>query len=314
MEASSEHPLAQAVVKVAFERGATPPDVASFEAFPGKGVVARIGASEVLVGSPRFLADRNVDLTQLHVRIDALEAAGRTVIAVAREGRALGGVALGDTLRPDAVSAVAALRNAGLKAILVTGDNERAARRVAGDLGIDEVHAGVLPQDKAAIVRRLQVNARVAMVGDGINDAPALMQADIGIAMGTGTDIAIEAADIIILSNRLDALPVARDISRRSYGKMVQNVILAFLFNGLGIPLAATGLIHSVWAMVAMAVSVTAIFVNSLWGSPRLFFDAIRSVGRPVAARPSLARRRSRSGTTWRRRSGISPYQCPTRH
>jgi P-type Cu+ transporter len=125
MEASSEHPLAQAVVKVAFERGATPPDVASFEAFPGKGVVARIGASEVLVGSPRFLADRNVDLTQLHVRIDALEAAGRTVIAVAREGRALGGVALGDTLRPDAVSAVAALRNAGLKAILVTGDNER---------------------------------------------------------------------------------------------------------------------------------------------------------------------------------------------
>jgi P-type Cu+ transporter len=219
MEASSEHPLAQAVVKVAFERGATPPDVASFEAFPGKGVVARIGASEVLVGNPRSLADRNVDLTQLHVRIDALEAAGRTVIAVAREGRALGGVALGDTLRPDAVSAVAALRNAGLKAILVTGDNERAARRVAGDLGIDEVHAGVLPQDKAAIVRRLQVNARVAMVGDGINDAPALMQADIGIAMGTGTDIAIEAADIIILSNRLDALPVARDISRRSYGK-----------------------------------------------------------------------------------------------
>jgi P-type Cu+ transporter len=284
MEASSEHPLAQAVVKAAFERGATPPDVASFEAFPGKGVVARIGASEVLVGSPRFLADRNVDLTQLHVRIDALEAAGRTVIAVAREGRALGGVALGDTLRPDAVSAVAALRNAGLKAILVTGDNERAARRVAGDLGIDEVHAGVLPQDKAAIVRRLQVNARVAMVGDGINDAPALMQADIGIAMGTGTDIAIEAADIIILSNRLDALPVARDISRRSYGKMVQNVILAFLFNGIGIPLAATGLIHPVWAMVAMAVSVTAIFFNSLWGSPRLFFDAIRSVGRPVAA------------------------------
>jgi len=190
---------------------------------------------------------------------------------------------LGDTLRADAVSAVAALRQAGLKTILVTGDNERAARRVAGDLGIDAVHAGVLPQDKAAIVRRLQADGRVAMVGDGINDAPALMQADIGIAMGGGTDIAIEAADIIILSNRLDALPIAREISRRSYGKMVQNVTLAFLFNGVGIPLAATGLIHPVWAMVAMAVSVTAIFVNSLWGSPRLFFDAIRSVGRRVA-------------------------------
>ena len=282
-EASSEHPLAQAVVKAAFERGVTPPDVASFQAFPGQGVVARIGGGEAVVGSPQFLRDRNIDLTPLSKRIEHLETAGRTVIAVANEGRALGIVALGDTLRPDAVSALATLRKAGLVTILVTGDNERAAERVGREVGIDEVHAGVLPQGKAEIVRELQVNARVAMVGDGINDAPALMQADIGIAMGGGTDIAIEAADIIILSNRLSALPDARDISRRSYRKMVQNVFLAFLFNGGGIPLAATGLIHPVWAMVAMAVSVTAIFINSLWGIPRLFFDAIQSVGRPIA-------------------------------
>ena len=289
-EASSEHPLARAVMKAAFDRGATPPDVASFEAFPGKGVVARIEAGEVIVGSPRFLADRDIDLTPLRRTIESLEAAGRTVIAVARDRRALGIVALGDTLRPDAVSAVAALRKAGLKTILVTGDNERAAQRVGLEVGVDEVHAEVLPQDKATIVRELQAaHARVAMVGDGINDAPALMQADIGIAMGGGTDIAIEAADIIILSNRLSALPIARDISRRSYAKMVQNVALAFLFNGLGIPLAATGLIHPVWAMVAMAVSVTAIFINSLWGSPRLFFDAIRSVGQPIAATSTQA-------------------------
>lgn len=288
-EASSEHPLAQAVVKAAFERGTTPPDIVSFEAFPGKGVVARIGTGEVFVGSPRFLADMDIDLTYLHKSIEALEAAGRTVIAVARDGRALGALALGDTLRPDAIATVATLRKAGLKTILVTGDNSRAAQRVARDVGVDEVHAGVLPQDKAGIVRGLQANARVAMVGDGINDAPALMQADIGIAMGAGTDIAIEAADIIILSNRLAALPEARDISRRSYGKMVQNVTLAFLFNGAGIPLAATGLIHPVWAMVAMAVSVTAIFFNSLWGSPRLFFDAIRSVGRPITPASSQA-------------------------
>jgi heavy metal translocating P-type ATPase len=282
-EASSEHPLARAVIKAAFDCGATPPDVESFDAFPGKGVVARIDAGEVLVGSPRFLVERDIDLSSLRENIQSLEAAGRTVIAVARNGRALGVVALGDALRPDAVSAVAALRKAGLKTILVTGDNERAAQQVAREAGIEEIHAGILPQDKARIVGEIQINGRVAMVGDGINDAPALMQADIGIAMGGGTDIAIEAADIIILSNRLDAIPVARDISRRSYGKMVQNVALAFLFNGIGIPLAATGLIHPVWAMVAMAVSVTAIFINSLWGTPRLFFDAIRSVGRPIS-------------------------------
>jgi len=281
-EASSEHPLAQAVVEAAFERGVTPPDVDSFEALPGKGVIARLGGRELIVGNPRFLAGRAVDLGQLHARVEALEAAGRTVIGIARGGRVLGIIALGDSLRPDAVKAVAALRNAGLKTILVTGDNERAARWVAREAGINEVHAGILPQDKAAIVRQLQANARVAMVGDGINDAPALMQADVGIAMGGGTDIAIESADIIILSNRLDALAVAREISRRSYGKMVQNVSLAFLFNGIGIPIAATGLIYPIWAMVAMAVSVTAIFFNSLWGTPRLFFDAIRSVGQPI--------------------------------
>lgn len=288
-EASSEHPLAQAIVRAAFEHGITPPDVTSFEAIPGQGVVAEISGAEVVVGNSRFLAEQDVDLAAVLQRVEALEAAGRTVVAVAKEGRLLGIVALGDALRPDARAVVARLREAGLETILVTGDNERAARRVGHDLGIDEVRAGVLPQHKAEIVRGLQADARVAMVGDGINDAPALMQADIGIAMGGGTDIALESADIIILSNRLVALPGAHEISRRSYAKMLQNVVLAFAFNGAGIPLAATGLIHPVWAMVAMAVSVTAIFINSLWGTPRLFFDAIRSVGRPIMPEPGKA-------------------------
>jgi len=284
-EAASEHPLGRAVVEAAFQRGAVPPDVQSFEALPGRGVVSRIGGREVLVGSPRFLTERGIDLSSLAERIAALEEAGRTVIAVAREGRAIGALALGDMLRPEAREGVAALKRMGLKTVLVTGDNERTARRVAHELGIEEVHAGVLPPQKAEIVRQLQADrSRVAMVGDGINDAPALMQADVGIAMGAGTDIAIESADIIILSNRVDALAVAREISRKSYGKMVQNVTLAFMFNGIGIPVAATGLIYPVWAMVAMAVSVTAIFFNSLWGRPRLFFDAVLSVGRPVGA------------------------------
>ena len=282
-ESASEHPLAQAIIDAAFERGVTPVEVRSFEAIPGKGVAAQTDKGEILVGSPSFLAGRGIDLSRLAGRIDTLEEAGRTVIAVGSGAEALGAIALGDALRADAARAVAALRKAGLRTVLLTGDNERAARRVAREAGIEEVHAGVLPDAKAEIIRRLQKDGRVAMVGDGINDAPSLMQADVGIAMGGGTDIAIESADIIILSNRLDALPIAREISRRSYRKMLQNVTLAFLFNGIGIPAAATGLVHPVWAMTAMAVSVTAIFFNSLWGRPRLFIDAILSVGRPVA-------------------------------
>lgn len=286
-EASSEHPLAQAVVKTAFDRGLPFPEIESFDSVPGKGVIARIEGGEVIVGSPKFLGAEGINLAELTERIESLEATGRTVIVVGRNGHALGLLALGDTLRPDAISTVAALQSSGVKTILLTGDNERAARRMAQEAGIDDIHAGVLPDGKAEIIRGIQAGGtRVAMVGDGINDAPALMQADVGIAMGGGTDIAIEAADIIILSNRLDALPMAREISRRSYAKMLQNVTLAFMFNGIGIPIVATGLVYPVWAMVAMAVSVTAIFFNSLWGQPRLFFDAIMSVGRPLADAP----------------------------
>jgi P-type E1-E2 ATPase len=204
------------------------------------------------------------------------------VIAASRGGRVLGAIAFDDRLRPDAVEAVAALRDAGLRPVLVTGDNARAAGRVAREVGVAEVHGGVLPQEKAEIVRRLQQQGRVAMVGDGINDAPSLMQADVGVAMGAGTDIAIESADVVIVGNRLASILTARRISRSSYRKTKQNVTLAFLFNGIGIPVATTGLLYPVWAMVAMALSVTTIFVNSLWGRPSLFFDAVLSVGRPV--------------------------------
>jgi P-type Cu+ transporter len=154
------------------------------------------------------------------------------VLVVAGAGRPLGLIGVGDNLRADAADAVATLRGAGLRVILLTGDNERAASRIAQAAGIDEVHAGILPEGKAALLRTLQERGMVAMVGDGINDAPALMQADVGIAMGGGTDIVIEPADIIILSNRLAALPKAREVSARSCRKMVQNVMLAFVFNG----------------------------------------------------------------------------------
>ncbi|WP_027492038.1 cation-translocating P-type ATPase [Rhodanobacter sp. OR444] len=281
VDAASEHPLAQAVVQAAFARGLKLPEVEDFEAVPGKGVVARLaGASDRLtVGSPGFLAERGVCTTPLASRIEHLENEGRTVIGVARENRLLGVLALGDELRADAVDTVAKLKAAGVRVVLLTGDNARAASRIAAAAGIEEVHAEVLPARKADIVRQIQKEARVAMVGDGINDAPALMQADVGIAMGSGTDIAIDAADVILLNTRLAGVLVAYDISRRGYRKMLQNIALAFLFNGIGIPLAATGLIYPVWAMVAMASSVTAIFINSLAGRSGLFFGAVGGIG-----------------------------------
>jgi heavy metal translocating P-type ATPase len=279
-EASSEHPLGQAVLDAALERQLALSDVEDFEAIGGLGVSAQIGGVRLRVGSPRYLQESGVDIGPLQARIAELEQAGNTVVLVSRDGELLGAIALGDALREDAVETVAALQREGVKAILVTGDNPRAAQRVAEQVGIKRVYADVLPGRKAEIIRELQRDGRVAMVGDGINDAPALMQADVGIAMGAGTDIAIESADIIVLGASLRPILVAREISRWSYRKVKQNVALAFLFNGIGIPAAATGLVYPVWAMVAMAVSVSSIFINSLWGRPALFFDAILSVGR----------------------------------
>jgi P-type E1-E2 ATPase len=239
----------------------------------------------VVVGRAEHVQEHGADLSPLRARIGELEASGHTVVAVARERELLGALAFGDALREDARAAVAAMKAAGMVPVLVTGDNEGAARRVAREIGIEEVHAGLLPGQKAELVRRRQRHGHVAMVGDGINDAPALMQADVGIAMAAGSDIAIESADIVIVGHRLGAVATAREISRRSYRTTRQNVVLAFLFNGIGIPAAATGLVYPVWAMVAMAASVTSIFVNALWGRPSLFFDAVLSVGRE--GRPS---------------------------
>ena len=287
VEAPSEHPLAQTVVQAAVEHGLDIPDVQEFEAIAGKGVVAKlVGAEdEVWVGSPSFLAKREVDMTPMASVIARLERDGRTIIGIARNAKLLGVLGLGDALRDDARETVNRLKALGLRVALLTGDNAGAAQRIAEAAGIDAVYAEVLPQRKAEIVRQIQQHARVAMVGDGINDAPALMQADVGIAMGGGTDIAIDAADVILLNTRLAGVLIARDISRRSYRKMQQNITLAFLFNGVGIPLAATGLVYPVWAMLAMATSVTAIFINSLAGRSGLFFGAIGGI-EPVAARP----------------------------
>ena len=284
-ESSSEHPLARAIVDAATERGLGLPKVESFESITGFGVCARVGGRDVLVGRPAFVAEQGVDLGRLTARVDQLEAAGRTVVAVSADGKPLGVIALGDEIRAESIEALVQMREAGLSPVLVTGDNERAARHVADELGIEDVRAGVLPEGKAEIVRDLQVDGtRVAMVGDGINDAPALMQADVGIAMGGGTDIAVESADVIVVRDDLRAVLTAKQLSRSSYRRTRQNVALAFLFNGIGIPAATTGLVYPVWAMIAMALSVTTIFINSIGGRPSLLFEAIGSVGRASSA------------------------------
>ncbi len=281
-EARSEHPLAQAIVDEAFERRLDVPTVDGFHSFTGRGVAASIDGRRILVGRPAWLATEGVDLTSLADRVSALEERGWTVVAVAAGSESLGLIALGDELRVDAVQAVSAMHAVGLVPVMVTGDNRRTAELVARRAGIERVHAEVLPGEKAEIVRALQREGRVAMVGDGINDAPALMQADVGVAMGRGTDIAIESSDIILVRDRLALVLVARDLSIRSYRKTKQNVVLAFLFNGIGVPAAATGLVYPVWAMAAMALSVTTIFVNSIGDRPALLIEALRSVGRPA--------------------------------
>jgi heavy metal translocating P-type ATPase len=279
VEAGSEHPLARAVVEQTFQRGIALPEIEGFEAITGQGVRARLGQNMLMVGSPSFLASQGIDLTGQDEHIKELERHGLTVIGVARYTVLLGLLALGDALRPDAAETVRRLHSLGIRTSLITGDNEQAALHFAHAAGIEDVHARVLPTEKAILIRKLQESSRVAMVGDGINDAPALMQAEVGIAFGSAADIAIESADVIILNKRVGAVLDAYEISRRSYRKIVQNVSLALLFNGLGIPAAATGLVYPIWGMVAMAASVTTIFINSLWGRGSYFFEAIKTVG-----------------------------------
>ncbi|MDQ0381432.1 heavy metal translocating P-type ATPase [Amycolatopsis thermophila] len=280
-ETHSEHPLARAIRDAATDRRLGVPAVADFQASTGFGVTATVGEHRVLVGRPVFLTGHGFDLTPVADTIARLENAGHTVVAVVRDHRPLGVIALADALRTEAAQVVTELRDAGVIPLLVTGDNRRAARHIAGQAGIGEVHPQALPEAKAALVGWLQAAGHtVAMVGDGINDAPALMRADVGVAIGSGTDIVTESADIILVRDDLTLVLTAREISRRSYRRVKQNIALAFTFNGLGIPLSATGLVHPVWAMVAMAASVTGLFVNSLGGRPSLLVHAIGSVGR----------------------------------
>ena len=266
-EQHSEHPLAEAVVAHAERKVDDLPGASDFESTTGKGVCATVEGQAVRVGSLAFLREHQVDSDGGAAWTEQQEGGGRTVIGVAAGEQLIGLLALADTLKVDAQATVAALRDQGRAPVLLTGDNERTARAIAQELGIEEVEARAQPDEKADRIHALQDESRrVAMVGDGINDAPALTQADVGVAVGAGTDIAIESADVILIGERLGALVDAFEIGANSYRKTKQNLALAFSFNGIGVPLATTGWVDPVWAMVAMAASVSAVLLNSFGG------------------------------------------------
>ncbi len=240
VERESEHPLAQAVVRRADGDGAATARAEHFEAVPGQGALANVGGRRVAVGNPRLMGREEVALGGLEARRAELAAEGKTVVWVAVDGRAAGLLAIADAPRPTSKQAVAALRQAGVEVVMLTGDNEATAHRVAGELGISTVVAEVLPGDKASRVAELQQGGRrVAMVGDGVNDAPALAQADLGIAIGAGTDVAIETADVVLMrSDPLD-VPTALAIGRGTLRKMRQNLGWAAGYNAIALPIAA---------------------------------------------------------------------------
>jgi Cu+-exporting ATPase len=278
VERNSEHPVAQAVVAKARELALELPDASDFEAVPGMGVAAVVDGVPVFVGTEGLLRERGVantdgdELSTTSGRAEALAEKGRTPLLVAAGGRVLGALAVADTLRPEAAGAVAQLREMGIEIVMLTGDREIIARAIGRSVGVDRVVAEVLPADKAAEIRKLQEQgAFVGMVGDGINDAPALAAADVGIAIGTGTDVAIEASDITLMRPDLMGVVQAIELSRRTIRTIRQNLFWAFFYNTVGIPVAAGALypafgilLRPVFAAVAMAFSSVSVVTNSL--------------------------------------------------
>ncbi len=263
VEQGSEHPLARAILAAAAAHQITPPPLSDFAAVAGKGARATIDAQTVLLGSPLFLRESHIALDG--AQLEALQSQGKTVIAIARDGAAIGLIAIADRLRPTSHAAVAAIRGLGIEVLMLTGDNAATARAIAAQAGIERSLAEVLPQHKAAAVQKLRAEGRtVGMAGDGINDAPALAAADVGFAVASGSDVAIHAADVTLMRSDLMSVADAVELSRSTLNKIRQNLFFAFVYNVLGIPLAAFGMLNPVIAGAAMALSSVSVVSNSL--------------------------------------------------
>lgn len=264
-ERPSEHPLARAIVEARRRPESELPEADFFQALPGRGVNARIGSREVVVGTERLLSEFGVKTSPVgDTWASSQRDLGRTVVYVAADGRLAGALALADRPKAEAPRIVDSLKGSGLRVVIASGDNERVVRTLARQLGVEEWRAGVLPWEKRDFVMQLQRDGhRVAFVGDGINDAPALMQADVGIAISAGTDIAIESADVVLVRNRLDAVEESYALAARSYSMTVRNVLIALGVNAAGVLASLSGLVHPAWAMLAMAVSVTTVLVHT---------------------------------------------------
>jgi P-type Cu+ transporter len=272
LEQSSEHPLAAAMIRAAHQRNLSFSKVQDFMAEPGKGISGSIDGRRVVLGNAAMMADAHVDVEMAASRASALRSEGQTVMYLAIDGHLTALLGVADPIKPTTAAAIQALRADGLRIVMLTGDNEVTARAVAKQLGVQDVRAGVLPADKRDVIRELQQQGRtVAMAGDGINDAPALAESAVGIAMGTGADVAIESAGITLVKGDLNAIMRARRLSRATMRNIRQNLFLAFVYNAVGVPVAAgvlypfTGsFISPIWASAAMTLSSVSVIANAL--------------------------------------------------
>ena len=291
-EQNSDHPLSRAIVDAAVESGYTLPAASDFASVTARGVTAMVDGRRIVAGNRRLIDEERIDVdADAAAEVDRLEAAGRTVILAAIDGRIEGVIGIADEVKKTAPRAIDALHSMGLRVIMMTGDNERAAASVAAAVGVREYRASARPEDKLELIRSLQVEGlRLAMVGDGVNDAPALAQADIGIAMSTGTDVAIEAGDITLLNGDISKVAEAIALSRNTLTTIKQNLVWAFGYNVVAIPIAALGLLNPIIAGGAMAFSSVSVMTNSL---------RLRSKARRIA---------ERSGNTYAASAGSSQW------